>query len=209
MAQNLIGMLDTFLTDNLMGEVAELLGENQSGVTDAVSNVLPTRLLGLLKKGSEPGGTENLVKILREGKHDGSLLDDLSGMSAEGGAATKLQSTGKVLLGSILGDKVVGTGDLIASVNGISKQSGDSLLGMPASIVMGFLGIFLLWRSSGKESAVQETIQDPTKSVQEAVLATTKKVEARISNVMAALIKLGIGAKTPSGRRVRPGASGR
>ncbi|HQP31579.1 MAG TPA: OmpA family protein, partial [Deltaproteobacteria bacterium] len=44
------------------------------------------------------------------------------------------------LLGSILGDNAGGIGDLIASASGISKQSGTSLLGMLAPIVMGFLG---------------------------------------------------------------------
>jgi len=140
MAVNMIGMLKELFTDNLIAKIAELLGENTSGVTNAVGSALPTLLLGLLKKGSEPGGAENLVKIIQDGKHDGGLLDDLGGVLGGGDPTTKLQSTGKDLLGTILGDKAGGIGDLIASVSGISKQSGSSLLGMLAPIVMGFLG---------------------------------------------------------------------
>ncbi len=140
MAVNMIGMLKGLLTDNLIARIAELLGENKSGVTNAVGGALPTLLLGLLKKGSEPGGAENIIKILQEGKHDGGILDDLGGVLGGGDATTKLQSTGKDLLGSILGDNAGGIGDLIASASGISKQSGTSLLGMLAPIVMGFLG---------------------------------------------------------------------
>jgi hypothetical protein len=43
-------------------------------------------------------------------------------------------------LGTILGDKAAGIGDLIASSSGISKKAGSSLLGMLAPIIMGFLG---------------------------------------------------------------------
>ncbi len=271
MAPNMIGMLKELLTDNLVGKIAELLGENKSGVTNAVGSALPTLLLGLLKKGSEPGGAEKLVKVLQDGKHDGGILDNLGAVLGGGDATAKMQSTGKDLLGSILGDKAGVIGDLIASSNGISKQSGSSLLGMLAPIVMGFLGktlkdqgglnassltnllsgqkdfikaalpagatqllgvsdlgglgqkamqgaagtgkklwqliagiiiallvIFLLLRSCGKQPAVQETIQDTTKSVQEAVQDTTKKVEDQVSDAMTALGKF-FTKKLPSG----------
>jgi len=271
MALNMIGMLKELLTDNLIGKIAELLGENKTGVTNAIGSALPSLLLGLLKKGSEPGGAENLVKTLQEGKHDGGILDDLGGVLGGGDATTKLQSTGKDLLGSILGDKAGGIGDLIASTSGISKQSGSSLLGMLAPIVMGFLGktlksqgglnassltsllsgqkdfikaalpagatnllgvgdlgnlgtqamqgavgagkktwpwiaaliiallvLFLIWRSCGKQPAVQETIQDTTKSVQEAVQDTAQKAEGQIGDAMAVLGKF-FAKKLPSG----------
>ncbi|HQP31929.1 MAG TPA: hypothetical protein PLB81_11430, partial [Deltaproteobacteria bacterium] len=47
MAVNMIGMLKGLLTDNLIARTAELLGENKSGVTNAVGGALPTLLLGL------------------------------------------------------------------------------------------------------------------------------------------------------------------
>lgn len=260
MAQDMIGMLKELLSDSLIGKLAELLGENKSGVTKSVGSALPSLLLGLMKKGSEPGGADGLVKILQEGKHDGAILDDLGGVLGGGDATTKLQSQGKDLLGSIFGGKAGGIGDLIASAGGIGKQSGSSLLGMLAPIVMGLVGktlksqgglsassltsllsgqkdfikaalpagvsnllgvsdlgglgqqvmqgpagagmkswqwiaaiiiavlaIVLLWRSCGREPAVQETILDTTRSAQEAVQDIVRKGEGQIGDTMAAL----------------------
>ena len=140
MVQNIIALLKDQLNDNLLGKIAGILGENKSGVTAAVGSALPALLLGLMKKGTEPGGAEGLFRTLQEGKHDGGILDNLGGVLGGGSATTNLLSSGKALLGSIFGDKAGGLGDLIASAGGISKNSGSSLLGILAPIVMGFLG---------------------------------------------------------------------
>ena len=147
MVQNIIGLLKDQLSDNLLGKIAGFLGENKSGVTAAVGSTLPSLLLGLMKKGTEAGGAEDLLRTLQEGKHDGGILDNLGSVLGGGSATTNLLSSGKGLLGSILGDKTGGLGDLIASASGISKNAGSSLLGILAPIVMGFLGKIL--RSQG------------------------------------------------------------
>jgi outer membrane protein OmpA-like peptidoglycan-associated protein len=140
MVQNIIALLKDQLDDNVLGKIAGVLGENKSGVTAAVGSALPSLLLGLMKKGTEPGGAESLMQTLQEGKHDGGILDNLGSVLGGGAATTNLLSSGKTLLGSIFGDKASGLGDLIASAGGISKNASSSLLGMLAPIVMGFLG---------------------------------------------------------------------
>lgn len=151
MVQNIIALLKDQLSDSLLGKIAGFLGEDKSKVTSAVGSAIPSLLLGLMKKGSEPGGSESLFKTMQEGKHDGGILDNLGNVLGGGSATTDLLSSGKSLLGSIFGDKAGGIGDLIASAGGISKNSGSSLLGMLAPIVMGFLGKTL--KSEGGFSA--------------------------------------------------------
>jgi OOP family OmpA-OmpF porin len=143
MVQNIIALLKDQLNDNLLGKIAGLLGENKSGVTSAVGSALPSLLLGLMKKGTEPGGAEDLLRTLQEGKHDGGILDNLGSVLGGGSTTTNLLSSGKTLLGSILGDKAGGLGDLIASASGISKNAGSSLMGILTPIVMGSLGKIL------------------------------------------------------------------
>lgn len=151
MVQNIIALLKDQLSDSLLEKIAGFLGEDKSKVTSAVGGAIPSLLLGLLKKGSEPGGSDSLFKTMQEGKHDGGILDNLGNVFGGGSATTDLISSGKGLLGSIFGDKAGGLGDLIASAGGISKNSGSSLLGMLAPIVMGFLGKNL--KSEGSFSA--------------------------------------------------------
>jgi len=151
MAQDIVGLIKEQLNENVMSKIAGFLGEEKSGVASAVGGALPSLLLGLIRKGTEPGGAESLMGILKEGKHDGGVLDNLDSVLEGPSSTTDLLSTGKGLLTSIFGDKAGGLGDIIASVGGISKNSGSSLLGLLAPIVMGFLGKML--KSSGGFSA--------------------------------------------------------
>jgi len=140
MAQNILGLLQNQLNDNLLTKISGLLGENKSGVTSAVGSALPSILLGLMQKGSEPNGAASLIKMIQEGKHDGGILDNLGSVLGGGSATTDFVSSGKNLFGSLFGGKAGGITDLIASVSGISKNAIATLLGILAPIVMGFLG---------------------------------------------------------------------
>jgi outer membrane protein OmpA-like peptidoglycan-associated protein len=140
MAQNILGLLQNQLNDNLLTKISGLLGENKSGVTSAVGSALPSILLGLMQKGSEPNGAASLIKMIQEGKHDGGILDNLGSVLGGGSATTDFVSSGKNLFGSLFGGKAGGITDIIASVSGISKNAVASLLGILAPIVMGFLG---------------------------------------------------------------------
>lgn len=140
MGQNIISLLRDHFDDKLIGKMSGVLGENKSLLTSAIGSALPSLFLGLTKKGTEPGGAQALMKTLEEGKHDGGILDNLGDLLGGGSATTDLISSGKALLGSILGDKAGALGDLAASASGISKNGGASLLGILTPIVMGFLG---------------------------------------------------------------------
>ena len=143
MVQNIVKLLKDQLDDNLLGKIAGFLGENKSGVTAAVGSALPSLLLGLMKKGTEPGGADHLMRVLEEGKQNEGILGDLGNVLGGGSATTNLLASGKALLGSIFGEKAGGLSDLIASTSGINKTAGPSLLGILAPIVMGFLGKLL------------------------------------------------------------------
>jgi outer membrane protein OmpA-like peptidoglycan-associated protein len=151
MVQNVMGLIKDQLNDNLLGKMAGFLGENKSGVTTAVGSALPSLLLGFMKKGTEPGGAEGLFRTMQEGKHDSGILDNLDNTLDGGTATTNLLSSGKNMLGSIFGDKAGRVGDVVASAGGINKNSGLSLLGLLAPIVMVFLGKTL--KSRGEYNA--------------------------------------------------------
>jgi OOP family OmpA-OmpF porin len=141
MAQYFIELLKDQLSDNdTIGRLSGFLGENTAGVTAAVGAVLSALLLGLMRKSAEPGGSEQLLKALKEGKHDGSILNDLGGLLAGGSTTTGLAASGKALLDSFFGNKATGVADAVASAGGIAKTAGFSLLAILAPIVMGALG---------------------------------------------------------------------
>ena len=70
-------LLKDQLDDNLIGKIAGFLGENKPGVTAAIASTLPSLLLGFMKKGTEPGGANQLMHLLQERKEDEGLLGNL------------------------------------------------------------------------------------------------------------------------------------
>lgn len=149
MAHYFIDLLKHQLTDDdTMGRLSGFLGENKAGVTTAVGGALSALLLGLMRKSTEPGGSEQLLHALKDGNHDGSILNDLGGLLAGGPATTGLASSGKAILDSLFGGKATGVADLVASAGGIAKTAGFSLLAILAPIVMGALGKTLQTQSA-------------------------------------------------------------
>lgn len=149
MAHYFIDLLKHQLTDDdTMGRLSGFLGENKAGVTAAVGGALSALLLGLMRKSAEPGGSGQLLQTLKDGGHDGSILNDLGGLLAGGSATTGLASSGKAILESLFGGKATGVADTVASAGGISKTAGFSLLAILAPIVMGALGKTLQTQSA-------------------------------------------------------------
>lgn len=149
MAHYFIDLLKHQLTDDeTLGRLSGFLGENKPGVAAAVGGALSALLLGLMRKSVEPGGPGQLLQALKEGEHDGRILSDLGSLLSGGPATTALASSGKAILDSLFGGKATGVADMVASVGGIAKTAGFSLLSILAPIVMGALGKTLQTQSA-------------------------------------------------------------
>jgi outer membrane protein OmpA-like peptidoglycan-associated protein len=134
--------------DDTIRPLAGFLGENKAGVAAAVGGALSALLVGLMRRSAEPGGSQQLLQALKDGKHDGSILNDLGGRMTGGAATTGLASSGKVVLDLLFGDKATGVADMVATAGGIAKTAGFSLLAILAPIVMGALGKTLQTQSA-------------------------------------------------------------
>ena len=141
MAHYFIDLLkDQLKEDDTVSRLAGFLGEGKAGTADAAAGALSALLLGLMRKSAEPGGSELLLQALKDGKHDGRILDDLGGVLAGGPATTELASSGKGILDMLFADKATGVADRVATAGVIAKPAGLSLLSVLAPIVMGALG---------------------------------------------------------------------
>ncbi len=134
---DLTTLLNSPIGKGLIQNVSSQLGLNQNEASSAVSVAVPAILAGLTKNAQSAQGAESLNKAL-ESKHDGSLLDNLTGMlQSQSGA---IQQDGNGILEHVFGK------NLSAVQKGVSQQSGLSLskvgplLSMLAPIVMAFVG---------------------------------------------------------------------
>lgn len=130
-------LLNSTMGQSIVRNVATRLGVNENQASGAVSMAIPAILAGMNRNAQSEEGAASLHNAL-ESKHDGSLLDNLSGMLQ--GHPQELQSDGDGILGHVFGNKRTAIEQGIAQKSGISMDKIGPLLAILAPIVMAYLG---------------------------------------------------------------------
>ena len=99
---------------------------------------LPILMKGMEWNASSPEGTAGLLNALNN-KHDGSILDNLSGLF-NGGVDDSVKQDGAGILGHILGGKQKGVQQVIGQKSGLDADTVGNILKIAAPLVMGYLG---------------------------------------------------------------------
>jgi hypothetical protein len=95
--------------------------------------------LGAMKKNSAtPDGAAGLLSALN-GKHDGSILDNLGGLF-NGGVDDNVQRDGTGILGHILGGSQPKVENVLSQKSGMDAGSVAQILKVAAPILMGLIG---------------------------------------------------------------------
>lgn len=137
MSFNLVDAAKGLISSELVNKAGTFFGESDSGISKALSGILPTMLGGLADKTSSTDGAAMVAQLAGEQNQSG-ILDNLG--SFFGNDSQSLLGKGAGLLSGIFGDKVNGLTNLFSSFSGIKSSSATSLLGMIAPVVLGFLG---------------------------------------------------------------------
>ncbi len=130
---SLIDLLGAKLDSGSVARIGEQLGQDTRTTQGAINLALPM-LLGALKKNTERDGGAGLARAL-ESKHDGGILDNLSGYLSKSDGAD-----GSGILKHVLGSKQDSAAVMLQTGSGVNKQQAASLLATLAPIVMGALG---------------------------------------------------------------------
>ena len=130
-------LLNSSIGQSIVQNVAGKLGMNPNEASSAVKTAIPTILAGMTRNAQSKEGAESLNRAI-ESKHDGSLLEDLSGMLQ--GHTQELQKDGDGILGHIFGNKRSVVEQNISQKTGVSNDKIGPLLSTLAPIVMAYLG---------------------------------------------------------------------
>ncbi len=130
-------LLNSPVGQSIVKSVASQLGMNEREASGVVNMAVPAILAGMTRNAQSRDGAESLNKAL-ESKHDGSLLNNLSGMLQ--GHTEELQQDGNGILGHIFGNKLPAVEQGISQKTGVSMNKIAPLLAMLAPIVMAYLG---------------------------------------------------------------------
>lgn len=139
MSINLLDMLKDQVAGDLGGQAAKFLGESESNVGSALSNIFPSILGSMIDKGATEEGASGLMNVLKDA--DTSILGNIGGLFGGGaGAVNGLLNSGSGILSFLMGNKIGGVVDILMKVTGMKSSATSSLIKMAAPFVISMLG---------------------------------------------------------------------
>ncbi|MEC3878468.1 DUF937 domain-containing protein [Parapedobacter sp. 10938] len=130
---NILELLNGSLGKEVVDGITRKTDASAEQTQAVVSTALPT-LLGALKNNASSGDAQGILNALGS-KHDGSILDNLSGFLGNDDT-----SDGNGILGHVLGNKRGAVEQAISGKTGVSSGTVSKIMAMLAPIVMGYLG---------------------------------------------------------------------
>ena len=117
-----------------LGQLAEQVGGNEGQVKNGVMAALPAMLTALSKNTGTEKGAEELNNAL-EKKHDGSILDNLSGYLSNPDL-----KDGAGILNHLFGSQTSNVANAVSQSSGLDSNGSMKMLQMLAPVLMGMLG---------------------------------------------------------------------
>lgn len=135
----ILDLLNSDLGKTIISGVAGQTGQNESKTGSILTMALPVLMQAMKRNASTPQGAEGLLNALNSGKHDGGILDNLSGLFGGGVDSNVLEDGGKIL-GHVLGGKQQHVENALSQKSGVDSGSISQILKVAAPILMGVLG---------------------------------------------------------------------
>jgi hypothetical protein len=130
----ILSVLSQALGGRTTDDLSKSIGADPSSTKNALAAALPLLLAGLAKNASQPEGANALSGALSR-DHDGSALDNLSGL-----LGNPASGNGAGILGHVLGDRQPQSQQVVAKAGGIDPATAGKLLVIAAPLVMAALG---------------------------------------------------------------------
>ncbi|OJU28406.1 MAG: hypothetical protein BGN92_05550 [Sphingobacteriales bacterium 41-5] len=136
MAINIVDLVKNYASNEMISKASSFLGENEGGVSKAVSGLVPSLLGGLLGKASaSEAGAEEIFQSAKAANESG-LLGNLGSLFGNADVLSK----GSSLFSGLFGGKSNSIIDAISSFAGIKSSSSGSLISMLLPLITGVLG---------------------------------------------------------------------
>jgi len=142
---NLMDLLQSQLSDNVLDQLSQQVGAPKEQTAVAANDIFATLVGGLANNATSQNGLTSLMSAL-DRDHDGSVLDDIArivgGMSQGAAPAQTAPNAlnGAGILNHILGDRQEAAAQQIGQHSGLSAGQIMKLMPILAPIVMGALG---------------------------------------------------------------------
>ncbi|SHH55692.1 DUF937 domain-containing protein [Winogradskyella jejuensis] len=136
--EGILDLLNSDLGKTIISGVSGSTNTDQNKTSSVLTMALPVLMKAMERNASTPEGAQGLMGALSN-KHDGSILDNLSGLFG-GGVDEEVKNDGSKILGHVLGQRQQGVQQVIGQKAGLDSGSVGEILKVAAPILMGVLG---------------------------------------------------------------------
>lgn len=140
MAINILEISKNAITPSIISKLSGMLGEESFKTQSAVKYTLPAIIGSLINKTSTNEGSSEVLKLIKEGGYDGSMLNNLDTSMLNENKFYGIINGASNILSSLFGHKLKDVTNLISKESGVSSNSASSLLGLLAAIIMSLIG---------------------------------------------------------------------
>ena len=137
---SILDLLSSDVGKQLISGASAQTGQPADKTANVLSMALPVILGAMQRNASTPQGAQSLNNALEDNRHDGTILDQLSGLLGEGNANSNLLNEGTGILGHVLGGNQEKVAQNISKTSGVDANSVAQIIKIAAPILMGILG---------------------------------------------------------------------
>ena len=134
----ILDLLNSPMGKQIISGVAGQTGQSEQGTAGLLSMAMPVLMGAMKRNASTPQGAEGLMNALNN-KHDGGILDNLSGLFG-GGVDDSVMNDGAGILGHVLGGRQPQVENALSQKSGMDMGTVGTILKVAAPLLMGLLG---------------------------------------------------------------------
>ncbi len=135
---NLLSLFSDQIGGTLIKQATGMLGESESGITKAMSGLMPSLLGTLVNKAGTTEGASSLMNLLNNNADD-SILDNVTGLFSDKNKVSGLMDSSGGILNGLLGNKLGPLTGMLSKFAGIKSGSMGSLMKLATPFLLGFL----------------------------------------------------------------------
>jgi OOP family OmpA-OmpF porin len=140
MAASIIDNVRQLISQNIVSNIADRLGENPDNVSRGLHAGSMSILGGLANKTDDTDTMSRVFDLIsKPGAGVGALADDVA-LAREGKAPTELADLSSRFLSDLFGDRAPAVNAVVGEASGLKGESISSIMRFAAPIVLGFLG---------------------------------------------------------------------
>lgn len=130
----LMDLLNSDLGKQIISGVSGKVGTSESETSSVLTSLLPTLVGAMQNNASTQDGLSGLLGAITGGKHDGGILDNLSGFLGNDD-----QTDGGDILGHVLGGNQENVQNKLSESTGVGSDKIAMIMKIAAPIIMGYL----------------------------------------------------------------------